>query len=32
MITASNNITLTRVNVKQYGFDKMYMGKDLRKK
>ena len=31
MITDSNNITLRRVNVKPYGFDKMYMGKDLTK-
>ena len=29
IITSSNNITLRRVNVKLYGFDKMYMGKEL---
>ena len=29
MITGSNNITLRKVNVKPYGFDKMYMDKDL---
>ena len=28
-MTASNNITLRKVNVKPYGFDKMCMGKDL---
>ena len=29
IITASNNITLRKVNVKPYGFDKMYMDKEL---
>ena len=29
IITGSNNITLRKVNVKPYGFDKMYMDKDL---
>ena len=29
IITGSNNITLRKVNVKPYGCDKMYMGKDL---
>ena len=29
MITGSNNITLRKVNVMPYGFDKMYMGKYL---
>ena len=27
IITASNNITLKKVNGKPYGFDKMYMDK-----
>ena len=27
-IAASNNITLTKVNVNPYGFDEMYMDKD----
>ena len=27
--TSSNNITLRKVNVKPYGFDKMYMDKEL---
>ena len=27
--TVSNNITLRKVNVKPYGFNKMYMNKDL---
>ena len=29
IITDSKNITLRRVNVKPYGFDKMYMDKEL---
>ena len=29
-LTGSNNISLRKVNVKQYGFDKMYMDKDLK--
>ena len=29
IITRSNNITLRKVNVKPYGFDKMYIDKDL---
>ena len=29
IITGSNNITLSKVNVKPYGCDKMYMDKDL---
>ena len=29
LIPGSNNITLRKVNEKSYGFDKMYMGKDL---
>ena len=29
MITSSNNITLRRVNVKPYGFNKIYMDKYL---
>ena len=29
IITSSNNITWRKVNVKPYGFDKMYMNKDL---
>ena len=29
VITGSNNITLRKVNVDPYGYDKMYMGKDL---
>ena len=29
MITGLDNITLRKVNVKPYGFDKMYMSKDL---
>ena len=29
MKTGSNNITLSKVNVKPYGNDKMYMNKDL---
>ena len=28
-ITSSNNINLRKVNVKPYGFDKMYMDKEL---
>ena len=28
-ITGSNNFTLRKVNVKPYGYDKMYMDKDL---
>ena len=28
-ITGSNNITSRKVNVKPYGFEKMYMGKGL---
>ena len=28
-VTSSNNITLRKVNVMPYGFDKMYMDKDL---
>ena len=28
-ITSSNNITLRKVDVKPYGFDKMYMDKEL---
>ena len=29
IITGSNNITLKKVNLKPYGFDKMYMDKKL---
>ena len=29
IITGSNNITLRKVNVRPYGFDKMYMDKEL---
>ena len=29
IITGSNKITLTKVHVKTYGFDNMYMDKDL---
>ena len=29
IITHSNNITLRKVNVKPYGFDKMFMDKEL---
>ena len=29
IMTDSNNITLRKVNVKPYGFDKMYMDKEL---
>ena len=29
IITGSNNIALRKVNVKRYGFDKMYMDKEL---
>ena len=29
IITGSKNFTLTKVNVKPYGYDKMYMYKDL---
>ena len=29
VITSLNNIALRKVNVKPYGFDKMYMDKDL---
>ena len=29
IITGSNNITLTKVNVRPYGYDKMYMDKGL---
>ena len=29
MITGLDNITLRKVNVKPYRFDKMYMSKDL---
>ena len=29
MISVSNNITLKKVYVKPYGFDKTYMDKDL---
>ena len=29
IITGSNNITLRKVNIKPYGFDKMYMDKEL---
>ena len=29
MITESDNIILRKVNVKPYGFDKMYMHKEL---
>ena len=29
IITGLNNITLIKVNVKPYGYDKMYMDKDL---
>ena len=29
IITGSNDITLTNLNVKPYGFNKMYMDKDL---
>ena len=29
IITGSNNITLRKVNVTPYGFDKMYMDKEL---
>ena len=28
-ITTLNNITLRKVNIKPYGFDRMYIGKDL---
>ena len=28
IVTGSNNITLRKVNVKPYGFDKMYMDKE----
>ena len=31
LITGSNNITLRKINVKPYGFDKMYMDKVLTK-
>ena len=30
IITGSNNITLRKVNVNPYGFDKMYMDKELK--
>ena len=29
IITGSNNVTLRNINVKSYGFDKMYMDKEL---
>ena len=29
IITSSNNITLRKVNVKPYGFDEMYVDKEL---
>ena len=29
IVTGLNNITLRKVNVKSYSFDKMYMDKDL---
>ena len=29
IITASDNITLRKVNVKPYGFDEMYMDQEL---
>ena len=29
IITNSNNVTLRKVNVKPYGFDKMHMDKEL---
>ena len=29
IITGSNNITLRKLNVKLYGFDKMYVNKEL---
>ena len=29
IITGSNNITFWKVNVKSYGFDKIYMDKEL---
>ena len=29
IITDSNNITLKKVNLKPYGFDKMYVDKEL---
>ena len=29
IIASTNNITLRKVNVKPYGFDKMYMDKEL---
>ena len=29
IITGSNNITLRKINVNPYGFDKMYMNKEL---
>ena len=29
IIASSNNVTLRKVNVKPYGFDKMYMDKEL---
>ena len=32
IITGSNNFTLTKVNKKSYGFDQMYIDKDLIKK
>ena len=30
IITGSNNITLKKVNIKSYGYDKMYMDIDRR--
>ena len=29
IIASSNNVTLRKVNVKPYGFDKMYMDKEI---
>ena len=29
IITSSNNVTLRKVNVKPYGYDKMYIDQDL---
>ena len=29
IITGSNNITMGKINVKRYGFDKMHMDKEL---
>ena len=29
IITASNNVTLIKININPYGWDKMYMDQDL---